>query len=47
VLIWADNGQVNVSYVPPAELARRYQLSSELTARLAAIDVLTDALVAE
>ena len=47
VLIWADNGQVNVSYVPPAELARRYQLSSELTARLAAIDVLTDALVAQ
>ncbi len=45
VLIWADDGRVNVSYVPPLELARRYQLSAELTARLAGIDALTDALV--
>jgi uncharacterized protein (DUF302 family) len=45
VLIWADKGQVNVSYVPPDELARRYQLSAELTARLAGIDALTDALI--
>jgi uncharacterized protein (DUF302 family) len=45
VLIWADNGRVNVSYVPPAELARRYQLSAELSARLAGIDALIDALV--
>lgn len=45
VLIWADDGKVKVSYVPPAELARRYQLSAELTAKLAAIDALTDALV--
>jgi uncharacterized protein (DUF302 family) len=46
VLIWADNGQVKVSYTPPTELARRYRLSNELATRLAAIDALTDALVA-
>jgi uncharacterized protein (DUF302 family) len=45
VLIWADGDQVKVSYVPPAELGRRYQLSDDLTARLAGIDALTDALV--
>lgn len=45
LLIWADNDRVKVSYVPPTELARRYQLSPELTARLAGIDALTDALV--
>ncbi len=45
VLIWADGDRVSVSYVPPAELTRRYQLSAELTARLAGIDALTDALV--
>ena len=46
VLIWADDGQVQVSYVAPAELGRRYQLSADLVARLAGIDGLTDALVA-
>jgi len=46
VLIWADDGQVKVSYVAPAELARRYQLTEDLTAKLAGIDPLTDALVA-
>ncbi len=45
VLIWADGDQVKVSYVPPAELGRRYQLRDDLTARLASIDTLTDALV--
>jgi uncharacterized protein (DUF302 family) len=45
VLIWADDDQVKVSYVPPAELGRRYQLTADLIARLAGIDVLTDALV--
>jgi uncharacterized protein (DUF302 family) len=45
VLIWADGDQVKVSYVPPAELRRRYQLSDDLIARLAGIDALTDALV--
>lgn len=46
VLIWADDGQVKVSYVPPAELERRYELDNDLAARLAGIDALTDALVA-
>ena len=46
VLIWADDGLVKVSYVPPAELARRYGLSADLAASLAGIDPLTDALVA-
>jgi uncharacterized protein (DUF302 family) len=45
VLIWADDRQVKVTYVPPAEVGRRYDLSDDLTARLAAIDALTDALV--
>jgi uncharacterized protein (DUF302 family) len=45
VLIWADEGQVKVTYVSPAELGRRYQLSDDLTAKLAAIDALTDTLV--
>jgi hypothetical protein len=36
---------VKVSYVAPTELSRRYSLSTDLTARLAGIDQLTDALV--
>ncbi len=46
-LIWADGDQTKVSYVPPAELAARYGLSDELAGRLAGIDALTDALVAD
>jgi uncharacterized protein (DUF302 family) len=46
VLIWADSGQTKVSYYGPAALAARYDLSPELAAKLAAIDPLTDALVA-
>ncbi len=45
VVIWADDGQVKVSYIPPAEVGRRYDITEDLTARLAAIDALTDALV--
>jgi uncharacterized protein (DUF302 family) len=45
VLIWTEDDQVKVSYVPPAEIGRRYQLSDDLSGRLAAIDALTDALV--
>jgi uncharacterized protein (DUF302 family) len=47
VLVWADGSQTKVSYVPPRALAARYQLSPELAGHLAAIDVLTDALVAD
>ena len=46
VLIWADSGQTKVTYYGPAALAARYGLSEDLAARLAAIDPLTDALVA-
>jgi uncharacterized protein (DUF302 family) len=46
VLIWADDGQTKVSYYGPAALAARYDLSAELTAKLAGIDPLTDALIA-
>jgi uncharacterized protein (DUF302 family) len=46
VLIWAERDQVKVSYVAPAELARRYDLTADLAARLAGIDAVTDALVA-
>jgi uncharacterized protein (DUF302 family) len=47
VLVWADNGQTKVTYYGPAALAARYDLSEDLEARLAGIDPLTDALIAE
>ena len=43
VLVWDDGGQTQLNYVEPAELARRYGLTDELAARLAAIDSVTDA----
>ncbi len=46
VLIWDDNGQTKVSYYGPAALAARHHLSPELAANLAAVNALTDALVA-
>ncbi|HUC56566.1 MAG TPA: DUF302 domain-containing protein [Streptosporangiaceae bacterium] len=45
VLIWDDGGQTKVTYTSPAELARRYDLTPELTSNLAAVDALTTALV--
>jgi uncharacterized protein (DUF302 family) len=47
VLVWDDGGQTKVSYYAPAELAARHGLSPGLEKNLAAIDGLTDALVAE
>lgn len=47
VLIWADGDHTRVGYLAPAWLAGRYQLDADLAARLAGIDPLTDALVAE
>jgi uncharacterized protein (DUF302 family) len=44
ILIWADGDETKISYNPPAVLAARYGLSDELAGRLAAIDVVTDAL---
>jgi Domain of unknown function DUF302 len=46
VLIWADDGQTKVSYYGPKALAARYDLGADLAANLAAIDPLTDALIA-
>ena len=46
VLIWDDGGQPKVTYTAPETLAARYGLTPELTARLAGIGPLTDALVA-
>lgn len=46
LLIWADGGQTNVSYVPPGALAARYGLPAGLAAGLAGIDAIADALVA-
>jgi uncharacterized protein (DUF302 family) len=46
VLVWADGAQTKVSYVAPASLGTRYGLTADLTAELAGIGPLTDALVA-
>jgi len=46
VLLWDDGGQTKVSYYAPAELAARHGLGPDLEKNLAAIDALTDALVA-
>jgi len=46
VLIWDDAGQTKVSYYAPATLAARHHLGADLAARLAAVDPITDALVA-
>ena len=46
VLVWDDDGQTKVSYYSPAALAARYHLGPDLTGNLAAINALTDALVA-
>ena len=46
VLVWADGAQTKVTYTAPAALGTRYGLTADLTAKLAGIDPLTDALVA-
>jgi uncharacterized protein (DUF302 family) len=46
VLVWDDAGQTKVTYYAPSELAARYQLGERLEGNLAAINPLTDALVA-
>ena len=46
VLIWSDDHQTKLTYTTPAALGARYGLSDELAARLAAIDRLTDAVIA-
>jgi hypothetical protein len=37
--------QTNLSYPSPAILAKRYELSDDLTTRLAVIDAVTDAVI--
>ena len=46
IVVWDDAGQTKVSYVAPAAIAARYDLPDTLAANLAAINPLTDALVA-
>jgi uncharacterized protein (DUF302 family) len=46
VLVWDDDGQTRVSYYSPSALAARHHLGAGLAGNLAAIDVVTDALVA-
>ena len=46
VLVWDDDGQTKVSYYSPDALAARHHLGADLAGNLAAINVLTDALVA-
>jgi uncharacterized protein (DUF302 family) len=45
VLVWADGYRTNISYTAPEELAGRYGLADELTARLAGIHAVTDAVI--
>jgi uncharacterized protein (DUF302 family) len=45
VLVWADGHQTKLSYMPPPVLAKRYELSDDLTARLGAIDAVTTAVI--
>ena len=47
VLVWADGDQTKLTYTAPGELAARYELSDQLAGRLAGIDKLTDAVVAQ
>jgi uncharacterized protein (DUF302 family) len=47
ILIWADGTRTNVTYYPPAAIAARHGLNAELAAKLAGIDPLTDALIAQ
>src|ERR1700757_5284186 len=46
VLVWDDDGQTKVSYYSPAALAVRHHLGADLAGNLAAINALTDALIA-
>ena len=47
VLVWADGSQTKMTYAGPATLAARYDLDQQLASRLAGIDVVTDAVLAD
>lgn len=46
LLIWADEPGTRVSYLDPRALGARHGLTDELTAKLAGIETLVDALLA-
>ena len=47
IVVWDDAGQTKVSYTAPAAIGARYGLPDNLAANLAAINPLTDALIAQ
>jgi uncharacterized protein (DUF302 family) len=47
VLVWADDDATKVAYLAPSTYADRYGLAEELTSRLAGIDAVVDAALAE
>jgi uncharacterized protein (DUF302 family) len=47
LLIWADGSRTKVSYYSPSSLASRHHLDDQLAAGIAAIDQLSDSLVAD
>jgi uncharacterized protein (DUF302 family) len=47
VLIWAGDGQTNVTYYAPDAVAARHHLGPDLAARLQGINPITDALIAD
>ena len=46
VVVWDDDGQTKVSYYSPDALAARHHLGPGLAGNLAAVNTLTDALIA-
>jgi uncharacterized protein (DUF302 family) len=46
VVVWDDDGRTKVSYYSPDALAARHHLGAGLAGNLAAVNVLTDALIA-
>jgi uncharacterized protein (DUF302 family) len=46
VLVWDDDGQTKVSYYSPDALAARHHLGAGLAGNLAAVNTLTEALIA-
>ena len=45
VVVWDDDGRTKVSYYSPDALAARHHLGAGLAGNLAAVNVLTDALI--
>ena len=46
VLVWDDGGQTKLTYTAPATLAARYGIPNEFVGPLAAVDAVTDAVIA-